>query len=122
MDETAYSKLSGTLILSFAGTISACAELIIKKSPETQVSPCLSTKMANSAPCPWRGAASRLFVLLAFPLVIDLNFVIALFFGIKKAQKINKNEVRHYFLPFQKSTSFEIFGLVAEIHLESSFF
>jgi hypothetical protein len=51
MDETAYSKLSGTLLLSFAGTISACAELIIKKSPETQVSLCLSTKMADSAPC-----------------------------------------------------------------------
>ncbi len=44
MDETAYSKLSGTLLLSIAGTISACAELIIKKSLETQVSPCLSTK------------------------------------------------------------------------------
>jgi len=109
-------------LANISAKISDCATFSCKKSPEKHVSPCLSTKMANSAPCPWRGAASRLFVLLAFPLVIDLNFVIALFFGIKKAQKINKNEVRHYFLPFQKSTSFEIFGLVAEIHLESSFF
>jgi hypothetical protein len=39
-----------------------------------------------------------------------------------EAQKIGKNELRHYLLPLQKSTSFEIFVADPELRLESSFF
>jgi hypothetical protein len=39
-----------------------------------------------------------------------------------EAQKIGRNELRHYFLPLLKSTSFEILAAEPEWHLESSFF
>ena len=102
------AKFQGTLLLSFAEDNSVCAELISKKSLETHVTPCLSTKMADSAPCQCTAVIVSLWLSHSFiryfnvicwigcAIIRNLHKILTIFYLV------------HYFLPHQNKLYTEI--------------